>query len=61
MVNLDIPHLPANSPGSHFGTPHLTINRDATIDLDSSSAFEGNFLRIVIDRLLIDLQDLRSS
>jgi len=43
MVNLDIPKLSTASPASHLGTPHLTINRDATIDLDSSSAFEGRF------------------
>jgi len=29
------------SPSSYTGTPHLTINREATIDLDSSNAFEG--------------------
>jgi S-adenosylmethionine decarboxylase len=40
MVNLDIPKSFATTPTS-YGTPHLIINRDATIDLDSSNAFEG--------------------
>jgi S-adenosylmethionine decarboxylase len=39
MVNLEIPSQYTFSPSE--GTPHLTINRDATIDLDSSNAFEG--------------------
>ncbi|KAI9802361.1 MAG: spermidine resistance protein [Piccolia ochrophora] len=39
MVNLDIPECYTHSPSS--GTPHLTINRDAVVDLDSSNAFEG--------------------
>lgn len=45
MVNLDIPAQYTFSPSE--GTPHLTINKDATIDLDSTNAFEGmssNFL-----------------
>ncbi|KAF2087633.1 S-adenosylmethionine decarboxylase [Saccharata proteae CBS 121410] len=42
MVNLDIPKHYTESPaGSYSGTPHLTINREAIIDLDSSNAFEG--------------------
>lgn len=41
MVNIEIPKLTAASPASHYGTPHLTINRDATADLDSTNAFEG--------------------
>jgi len=41
MVNTEIPKHYTASPSSHSGTPHLTINREATIDLDSSSAFEG--------------------
>jgi hypothetical protein len=40
MVNLDIPKNYTASPSS-YGTPHLTINREATVDLDSSNAFEG--------------------
>jgi S-adenosylmethionine decarboxylase len=40
MVTLGIPKSFAATPNS-YGTPHLTINRDATIDLDSSNAFEG--------------------
>jgi S-adenosylmethionine decarboxylase len=39
MKALDIPTSIATTPT--FGTPQLTINRDATIDLDSSNAFEG--------------------
>lgn len=44
MVNLEIPSEYTFSPSE--GTPQLTINRDATIDLDSSNAFEGSFTRI---------------
>lgn len=39
MVNLGIPSSYTFSPSE--GTPHLTINREATVDLDSSNAFEG--------------------
>lgn len=39
MVNPEIPSEHTISPSE--GAPHLTINRDATIDLDSSNAFEG--------------------
>ena len=41
MVNTEIPKNYTVSPSSYSGTPHLTINREATIDLDSSNAFEG--------------------
>lgn len=41
MVNIEIPEHYTGSPSSFNGPPHLTINREATIDLDSSSAFEG--------------------
>ncbi|KAF2754920.1 S-adenosylmethionine decarboxylase [Pseudovirgaria hyperparasitica] len=41
MINTEIPKHYTASPSSHQGTPHLTINRDATLDLDSSTAFEG--------------------
>ncbi|KAF2497071.1 S-adenosylmethionine decarboxylase [Lophium mytilinum] len=41
MVVTEIPKHYTASPSSHVGTPHLTINREATIDLDSSNAFEG--------------------
>lgn len=40
MVN-EIPAHYTGSPSSFTGMPHLTINREATIDLDSSNAFEG--------------------
>ncbi|QSZ34011.1 hypothetical protein DSL72_005591 [Monilinia vaccinii-corymbosi] len=39
MVNLEIPSESTFSPSE--GAAQLTINRDATIDLDSSNAFEG--------------------
>lgn len=39
MVNFEVPSQNTLSPSE--GTPHLTINREATIDLDSSNAFEG--------------------
>jgi S-adenosylmethionine decarboxylase len=41
MVNIEIPSHYTASPSSFTGTPHLTINREATVDLDSSTAFEG--------------------
>ena len=41
MVNTEIPKHYTESPSSFSGTPHLTINRDVTADLDSSNAFEG--------------------
>ncbi|RDW95079.1 putative S-adenosylmethionine decarboxylase proenzyme [Coleophoma crateriformis] len=39
MVNLETPSQHTFSPSE--GTPQLTINHEATIDLDSSNAFEG--------------------
>ncbi|KAI0874560.1 S-adenosylmethionine decarboxylase [Hypoxylon argillaceum] len=39
MVNLSIPTDYTFSPSE--GTPHLTINHDVAVDLDSSNAFEG--------------------
>jgi S-adenosylmethionine decarboxylase len=41
MVNIEIPKQYTASPSSHVGTPQLTINKEATIDLDSTNAFEG--------------------
>ncbi|TKA62669.1 hypothetical protein B0A49_12764 [Cryomyces minteri] len=41
MVSIDIPQHYTASPSSFTGTPHLTINREATVDLDSTNAFEG--------------------
>jgi S-adenosylmethionine decarboxylase len=41
MVDIGIPQHYTASPSSHFGTPSLTINKDAAIDLDSTNAFEG--------------------
>lgn len=45
MVNLEIPSEYTFSPSG--GTPQLTINRDATIVLDSSNAFEGSLSKIL--------------
>ncbi|KAL8711478.1 MAG: hypothetical protein Q9220_004136 [cf. Caloplaca sp. 1 TL-2023] len=41
MVNTEVPTGYTASPSSFSGTPLLTINREATIDLDSSNSFEG--------------------
>ena len=41
MVNTEIPNHFALSPSAYSGTPQLTINHDATLNLDSSNAFEG--------------------
>ena len=41
MVNFEIPKNYTTSPSSFNGTPHLTINKDATVDLDSTNSFEG--------------------
>lgn len=41
MLTNEIPKHYTTSP-SFSGTPHITINRDITADLDSTNAFEGN-------------------
>ncbi|PGH07361.1 S-adenosylmethionine decarboxylase proenzyme [Blastomyces parvus] len=41
MVNIEIPKNYTASPSSFMGTSSLTINHEATLDLDSSTAFEG--------------------
>ncbi|KAJ5536532.1 hypothetical protein N7513_009718 [Penicillium frequentans] len=41
MVYVGIPQNYTQSPSSFAGTPALTINYEATQDLDSSNAFEG--------------------
>ncbi|KAL9050513.1 MAG: hypothetical protein Q9162_006578 [Coniocarpon cinnabarinum] len=41
MFATSIPKHYTASPSSFSGTPHLTINRDAAVDVDSSNAFEG--------------------
>ncbi|KAL8831466.1 MAG: hypothetical protein Q9170_005281 [Blastenia crenularia] len=41
MVNTEIPKHCTTSPSSFSTTPLLTINREATIDLDSTNSFEG--------------------
>lgn len=38
---MGIPKNYTTSPSSHIGTPSLTINHEAVVDLDSSNAFEG--------------------
>lgn len=55
MVNLEIPSQYTFSPSE--GTPHLTINREATIDLDSSNAFEG----MIIGTWRLDSANIRRS
>lgn len=40
MSDVDITRLNTLSPGE--ATPRLTIHHDATVDLDSSNAFEGS-------------------
>ncbi|EGE82069.1 S-adenosylmethionine decarboxylase [Blastomyces dermatitidis ATCC 18188] len=41
MVNIEILKNYTASPSSFMGTSSLTINHEATLDLDSSTAFEG--------------------
>ncbi|KAL8688076.1 MAG: hypothetical protein Q9218_005919, partial [Villophora microphyllina] len=41
MVNTEIPKGYTFSPSSYNGTPLVTINREATVDLDSTNSFEG--------------------
>jgi S-adenosylmethionine decarboxylase len=41
MVYIGIPQNYTTSPSSFIGTPSLTINHEAVVDLDSSNAFEG--------------------
>lgn len=44
MVYIGIPQHYTTSPSSFMGTPSLTINLEATQDLDSTNAFEGMWL-----------------
>ena len=46
MVNIGIPKHYTASPSSFSGTPSLTINHEATLDLDSSNAFEGQYYQV---------------
>jgi len=41
MVNIEIPKHYTASPSSYNATPHLTINREVALDLDSTNVFEG--------------------
>jgi hypothetical protein len=38
---LEIPLGTSANAASQYGTPRVTINRDAAIDLDSTNSFEG--------------------
>jgi S-adenosylmethionine decarboxylase len=38
---IDIAETPSKTIPTSEGTPHLTINHEAIVDLDSSNAFEG--------------------
>jgi hypothetical protein len=38
---IDIAGTPTNTVLASEGTPQLTINHEAIVDLDSSNAFEG--------------------
>lgn len=59
MVNIGIPKHYTASPSSFSGTPSLTINHAATLDLDSSTAFEGpeKLLEVWFSPTANDLQD----
>jgi len=54
MVATEIPKHYTASPSSHVGTPLLTINKEATIDLDSTNAFEGRFASDQFSRVTND-------
>ena len=59
MVTIGIPKHYTTSPSSLNGTtPSLTINREATLDLDSSNAFEGKTCRTYIS---LDMADRHRS
>lgn len=49
MVNIETSTNYPTSPSSFNGTPHLTINHGATVDLDSTNAFEGRLQRTHTD------------
>ena len=62
MVTTEIPKHYTASPSSLNGTPHLTINREIALDLDSTNAFEGMSHQYIDDlRFLIISQDQRNS
>jgi hypothetical protein len=44
---IDIADTPTNTVLTSEGTPHLTINHEAIVDLDSSNAFEGTHINDV--------------
>lgn len=41
---VDIASPPINTVAVSEGTPQLTINHEAVVDLDSSNAFEGTLV-----------------
>jgi S-adenosylmethionine decarboxylase len=48
MLQIPIPKHYTESPSSYAGTPQVTINHEATVDLDSTNAFEGKHVPIVL-------------
>lgn len=61
MVNIGIPKNYTLSPSSFTGTPSLTINREAALELDSSNAFEGKPLDVHVLILSNSFQVQKSS
>jgi hypothetical protein len=53
MVATEIPKHYTASPSSYVGIPQLTINKEATIDLDSTNAFEGMYADLISSTTLI--------
>lgn len=56
MLTTEIPKQYTTSPPSFSGTPHLTINREITVDLDSTHAFEGNNENLISVRSLLTIK-----
>ena len=56
MVNTDIPKHYTASPSSFSGTPHLTINREVTLDLDSTNSFEGRISSVKLVSISLTLE-----
>lgn len=54
MVYIGIPKNYTASPSSFAGTPSLTINYEATQDLDSTNAFEGLLTPVTCVRAALD-------
>jgi S-adenosylmethionine decarboxylase len=60
MLQIPIPKNYTESSSSYAGTPQVTINHEATVDLDSTNAFEGKPIRILLCRVFHQL-DLKRS